>query len=136
MSIKSRLRGLRTEDDVPIFQTDLTQNSTDRVYGLPTSFYIDGDSWEDNVTAFVADWSKVHYSIVQGISYKLLTEATLTTVTDGSGNPLSLAELDMVALRATMYAGFRPIKAEAVAALVTSSFAGTPGTPGTSIGTP
>jgi HK97 family phage major capsid protein len=135
-SIKSRLRGLRTEDGVPIFQPNLTENSRDQVYGLPTSFYNDADSWQANVTAFVADWSQVHYSIVQGISYKLLSEATLTTVTDGSGNPLSLAELDMVALRATMFAGFRPIKPKAVAALVTSSFAGTPGTPSTSIGTP
>jgi HK97 family phage major capsid protein len=136
MSIKSRLRGLRTEDDVPIFQTDLTQNSADRIYGLPTSFYVDANSWNENVTGFVADWNQVHYSIVQGISYKLLTEATLTTVTDGSGNPLSLAELDMVALRATMFAGFRPIKPEGIAALVTSDFASTPGTPATAVGTP
>lgn len=135
-TIKSRLRGLRTEDGVPIFQPNLTQDSMDQVYGLPTSFYNDSDSWNSSVTAFVADWSKVHYSIVQGITYKLLTEATLTTVTDGSGNPLSLAELDMVALRATMFAGFRPVKDEAVAALVTSSFASTPGTPATTIGTP
>lgn len=135
-TIKARLRGLRTQDGTPIFQPNLQQNSPDQIYGLDTAFYVDSDSWQDNVTAIVGDWSTVHYSVVQGISYKLLTEATLTTVTDGSGNPLSLAELDMIALRATMFAGFRPTRSDSLAALVETGYTNTPGTPDTGVDTP
>lgn len=135
-SIKSRLRGLRDDDHAPIFQPALTENSRDRIYGMNNSFYIDAASWDTDVTAFVCDWSTVHYSIVQGISYKLLTEATLTTITDDAGVALSLAERDMVALRATMYAGFHPTKPKAVAALVKHAFYQGTGTPDTGVDTP
>lgn len=135
-TIKARLRGLRATDGTPIFQTNIKEGTGYSVFGQNAAFYTDAASWQANVTALIGDWSTVHYSIVQGMTYKLLTEATLTTVTDGSGNPLSLAELDMVALRATMFIGFRPTKPEALAALVTSSFSATPGTPDTTIATP
>jgi len=135
-SIKPRLRGLRDQQDAPIFQPAMTRDMVDTVYGTDLVYYTDAASWQDHVTAILGDWSTVHYSIVEGITYKLLTEATLTTVVDGSGNPLSLAELDMVALRATMFAGFRPTKSDALAALVTTGFTNTPGTPDTTIATP
>lgn len=136
-SIKSRLRGLRDDNDQPIFQRAMTQDSADMVYGLDTSYYVDSASnWPSSVTALIADWSKCHYSVVEGIKYTILKEATLTTVTDGSGNPLALAELDMIALRATMFVGWRPTKDEACAAVVTSGFTSTPGTPDTELDTP
>lgn len=135
-TLKARLRGLRTTDGAPIFQPALTQNSRDQIYGMDNSFYIDAASWDADVTGFVCDWNTVEYSIVQGITYKLLTEATLTTITDDAGVALSLAERDMVALRATMYIGFRPTKEDAVAALVTHAFYQGTGTPDTGIDTP
>lgn len=124
MSLKARLRGLRSEDGTPIFQPAMTQDSMNQVYGLNNTWYKDSASWGANITGILGDWSTVHYSIVQGISYKLLTEATLTTVTDGSGNPLSLAELDMVALRATLFCGFLPTRTDALAMLVEGDYAG------------
>jgi HK97 family phage major capsid protein len=135
-TIKARLRGLRATGGEPLFQQNLKEGTGYSVYGQNAAFYTDAASWQDNVTAILGDWSTVHYGVPQGISYKMLTEATLTTVTDGSGNPLSLAELDMVALRATMFIGFRPTKADALAALVETGFSSTPGTPDTTIATP
>jgi HK97 family phage major capsid protein len=125
-SLKARLRGLRATGGEPIFQPAMTQDSTDMIYGLNTAFYTDVASWDQAVTCIVGDWNQVYYSVVQGISYKILDQATLTTVTDGSGNPMALAELDMIALRATMFTGFLPVKAdEALAAVVTSGFGDT-----------
>ena len=41
-----------------------------------------------------------------GINYEILTEATLQGTLDSDGKPLSLAEQDMVAIKATMRLGF------------------------------
>lgn len=135
-SIKPRLRGLRDTNDAPIFQPAMTRDSQDTVYGTDLQYYIDAASWPDYLTCITGDWSTVHYSIVEGISYKLLTEATLTTVTDDAGVALSLAERDMVALRATMYVGFRPTKDAALAALVEHDWYQNTGTPDTQLDTP
>ncbi|MCM3394863.1 MULTISPECIES: phage major capsid protein [Cytobacillus] len=60
------------------------------------------------------------YSIVgirQGIEYQILTEATLQNTLHTDGKPLSLAEQDMVAIKATMRIGFLPVKENAFALL-------------------
>ena len=135
-AIRPRLRGLRDDQDAPIFQAAMTRDMVDAVYGTDLVYYVDASSWPTGLTALTGDWSTVHYSIVEGISYKLLTEAALTTITDDGGVALSLAERDMVALRATMYAGFRPTKDAALAALVQHSYYQNLGTPDTELATP
>jgi HK97 family phage major capsid protein len=124
-SLKPRLRGLRSDDNTPIIKTNMTQDAANAIHGQPVSFYKDSASWGANITALVADWDTVHFGVPEGISYKLLTEATLTTVTDVNGDPLALAELDMVALRATAFFGFLPTKQDACAALVEADYSAT-----------
>ena len=53
---------------------------------------------------------------VAGINYEILTEATLQGTLDSDGKPLSLAEQDMVAIKATMRLGFLVVKDDAFAA--------------------
>ncbi|MBR2471198.1 MAG: hypothetical protein IKB55_00805, partial [Clostridia bacterium] len=59
------------------------------------------------------------YSIVgmrSGIEFEVLTEATLQGTLDADGKPLSLAEQDMIAIKATMRIGYLVIKDDAFAA--------------------
>ena len=52
-----------------------------------------------------------------GIEFEVLTEATLQGTLDTDGKPLSLAEQDMIAIKATMRLGYLVIKDNAFAAL-------------------
>ncbi|WP_426621041.1 hypothetical protein [Bacillus amyloliquefaciens] len=51
------------------------------------------------------------------MKYEILKEATLQGHVMGDGKPLSLAENDMIAIKATMRLGFLPIKEDAFAAI-------------------
>ena len=55
--------------------------------------------------------------IREEIQYEVLREATLQSVTMADNKPLSLAENDMIAIKATMRLGFLPVKGEAFAVL-------------------
>jgi hypothetical protein len=54
--------------------------------------------------------------IRNGIEFEVLTEATLQGTLDADGKPISLAEQDMIAIKATMRLGFLVIKDDAFAA--------------------
>ena len=56
---------------------------------------------------------------MQGIEFEVLTEATLTTfeAEDAPGQPVSLAERHMAAIKATMDIGMMVIKDDAFAAV-------------------
>ena len=54
---------------------------------------------------------------LQKIEFEILKEATLHSVTMSDGKPLSLAENDMIAIKATMRIAYLPIKDEAFAVL-------------------
>ena len=63
---------------------------------------------------FGGDFKK--YSLMgirDGLSYEILTEATLQGTVDEDGKPISLAEQDMIAIKATMRLGYLPVKDEA-----------------------
>lgn len=55
--------------------------------------------------------------IRSGIEFEVLTEATLQGTLDTDGKPISLAEQDMIAIKATMRLGYLVIKDDAFAAL-------------------
>jgi HK97 family phage major capsid protein len=102
--IRARLRGLRDGENAPIFVQSLRDDSqADSVYGEPIYFVRNG-SWDNSeATLLVGDARHLHIGLRSDVSYKLLTEAP---VTDSDGNVYSLAERDLVAVRARFRAAF------------------------------
>lgn len=112
---RSRRKDYRATLDTigrPIFN-EVTQNNVNNILGLPIAYTAKGTLAD--VKEIVADWDAVRYGILQGIEYEILDQATLTTVEDEEGNPLNLAERDMVALKATMSIGFMVTSGDSVA---------------------
>lgn len=114
-SLKNSLRKLRDANGNQLYVAGVDQET---LYSQPIEFSRNG-AWDKmKALALAADWK---YSIVgmrDQIQYEVLREATLQSVEMSDGKPLSLAENDMVAIKATMRLGFLPVKDEAFAALV------------------
>jgi HK97 family phage major capsid protein len=102
--IKSMLRGLRSSQNVPIFQPSMQADAPPTLYG-ETILYSRNAGWVNATADLIAgDWDYSVIGIRQDMNIKVLTEATFT---DGAGNVvLSLAETDQVALRCYMRVGF------------------------------
>jgi len=112
--LKNSLRKLRDGNGNQLFVAGIGQNE---LYSNPIEFVRNG-SFDKTKAELIA--GNFNYSLVgirEGIEYQILTEATLQSVTMADGKPLSLAENDMVAIKATMRLGFLPIKDEAFAVL-------------------
>lgn len=112
--IKNRLRKLRDANGNALFVPGVDQQE---FYNNPIEFVRTG-AWDKDAAELIA--GNFNYSLVgirEGIEYQVLREATLHSVTMGDDMPLSLAENDMVAIKATMRIGFLPIKDEAFAVL-------------------
>ena len=120
ISFKNSLRKLRDVNGNQLyFQGAAANVDYDTLYSLPIDFSRSGAWDKTKALAICGDFK--NYSIVgirSQIEYKILDEATLTTVTTDDGKPLSLAERDLLGIRATMRLGFLPVKEEAFAVLV------------------
>lgn len=103
--IRARLRGLRDENNNPIYLESLRGDGSARsLMGEDIEFVTNGAWDSDQATLIAGDRRAAIIGIRQDVTYKILTEATLT---DGSGNvTFSLAEQDMIALRAKFRLGF------------------------------
>lgn len=105
---KSMLRGAQDLNGQPIFTPAYSNGSAgafrDAIAGVGVEF-VDPRVWDDTTGLLLAgDFSLVRYAMRQDISYKLLTEATIT---NASGEVVyNLAQMDMVALRAVMRIGW------------------------------
>lgn len=118
IGIKNTLRKLRDANGAPIFVPSTDQNE---LYGQPIEFVRNG-AWKDKQADLIAgEWKYSLVGIREGIEYEILKEATLQNTLDEDGKPLSLAEQDMVAIKATMRIGYLCVKPEAFAALVPAS---------------
>ncbi len=111
---RTKYRSTKDDNGLPIFGTP-TEGEPARVVGLPIAFMNSKAFGDNTIAEIVGDWNNAYYGILQGIEYEILTEATLTTVTDSAGQPISLAERDMVALKATMEVGMMVVKDAAFA---------------------
>lgn len=103
--IRSRLRGLRATTGDPIYLDSLRNDgSAPAVMGEDLVFVQNG-AWNSAAATLIAgDRTKAIIGVRSDVKYTLLDQATLT---DGSGNvTYSLAEQDMVALRAVFRMGF------------------------------
>ncbi len=115
--VKNALRKLKDTDGNRIYVENLkTDGAVNELYGLPIEF-LGSNVSVIATTIFVGDWNFAYYGILDDINYEVLKEATLQNVTDIDGQPLSLAEQDMIAIKATMRVGFLVVKDSAFAVL-------------------
>jgi len=113
--VKNRLRKLRDADGNQLFVQGVGQNE---FYSNPIEFSRNGAWDKDKAELIAADWTKSIVGIRDGLEYEILKEATLQGTLDEDGKPISLAEQDLVAIKATMRLAYLPIKDEAFALLV------------------
>ncbi|BDR67209.1 major capsid protein [Clostridium tetani] len=112
--LKNSLRKLRDANGNALFVPGVGQNE---LYSNPIEFVRNG-GWDKKKAELIAgNWMYSLVGMRAGIEYEILKEATLQSVTVGDNKPLSLAENDMVAIKATMRLGFLPIKDKAFALL-------------------
>lgn len=106
-AVKSRamLRGVRDEAGNPIFKTDMQGSTRYALDGAPMVFPMNGAFDSTKALMIAGDFNELVYSIRQDVTYKILTEATIV---DPSTKEViySLAQQDMVALRAVMRLGW------------------------------
>lgn len=118
-----KYRNSKDGNGLPLFHAP-TADGVGSVAGLPVTFLPAQELHNTEIAELVGDWDNAYYGILQDINYEILTEATLTTVTDEEGNFINLAERDMVALKATMMVGSMIVKDEAFAVIKTPTETG------------
>jgi len=108
ISLKALLRNLRDMEGQLIFQPGNATNPS-TLYGLPIRF--SGNMIDTGSPAgkeiIVGDWSRAYKGNDQAITFKMLTEATITL---NDGTLLNLAERDMVAIRAIVWKAFNVLR--------------------------
>ena len=76
-------------------------------------------AWDKSKAAAIAgEWKYSVVGIRSGIEFEILKEATLQGTVDSDGKPVSLAEQDMIAIKAAMRIGYLVVKDNAFAAVV------------------
>lgn len=120
--LKNSLRKLRDGNGNQLFVSGVDQNT---LYSQPIEFSRNGAWDKTKARAIAGAWKYAIVGIRDQIQYETLREATLQSVTMGDSKPLSLAENDMIAIKATMRLGFLPVKENAFALLTPKAAAGT-----------
>lgn len=122
ISMRAKLRGLVDANKQPIFMTTMQQSANYALDGTPLDFPMNG-AWDNTAALMIAgDFSQLVYSIRQDVTYKILTEATIVDPTT-KAVVYSLAQQDMIALRAVMRLGWEiPNPASAYRAGVQNPF--------------
>jgi HK97 family phage major capsid protein len=105
VKMRALLRGLKDTTGQPIFKTDMQGSTQYALDGVPMTFPMNGAFDTEKANLIVGDFSQLVYSIRQDVTYKLLDQATII---DPSTKEVvySLAQQDMVALRAVMRLGW------------------------------
>lgn len=115
IGIKGSLRKLRDANGNQLFVDGVNGKE---LYSQPIEFSRNG-AWDKSKAELIgADWDKSLVGIRDTLEYEILKEATLEGTVDADGKPISLAEQDMIAIKATMRLAYLPIKDEAFCAVV------------------
>lgn len=115
IGIKNSLRKLRDANGNQLFADGVNGKE---FYSLPIEFSRNG-AWDKTKAELIgADWDKSLVGIRAELEYEILKEATLQDTLWTDGKPLSLAEQDMIAIKATMRLAYLVIKDEAFCAVV------------------
>lgn len=105
LTMKAKLRGLRTQDGLPIFKSDV-QGSTQYALDGEPMYFVENGSFDNSIAQLIAgDWSKAVYAIRQDITTKILTEGVIQDPTTKE-IVYNLAQQDMVALRVVFRMGW------------------------------
>lgn len=105
MSVKAKLRGLRTTEGALIFQPALTAGTPNTLYGQPLEFPQNGAWNAASALLICGDRTMGIVGLRQDIQIRVLDQAVIQ---DGAGAIVyNLAQQDMVALRATMRVAFQ-----------------------------
>ena len=105
---------MRDSNGAPIYIDGTNQKE---IYSQPIEFVRSG-AWDKSKADLIGgEWKYSIVGIRSGIEFEVLTEATLQGTLDTDGKPISLAEQDMIAIKATMRIGYLVIKDDAFAAL-------------------
>lgn len=113
--IKNSLRKLRDANGNQLYAEGVNGKE---FYSEPIEFSRNG-AWDKTKAEIIgADWDKSLVGIRQDIQYEILKEATLEGTVDKDGKPISLAEQDLIAIKATMRPAFLVIKDDAFCAVV------------------
>lgn len=115
MVLLNSLRKLRNANGDNLYVPGVDQN---QLYNNPIEFVRNGAWDESKAIAIAGNWNYSIVGVRDEIEYQILKEATLQNVTMSDGKPLSLAENDMIAIKATARFGFLPVKENAFAMLV------------------
>lgn len=112
--IRNTLRKLRDANGNQLLANGV---NSQEFYNVPISFSHKG--WDKTKADIIGgNWNYAIVGIRDGLSYEILKEATLQGTLGEDGKPLSLAEQDLVAIKATMRLGFLVVKDEAFCAVV------------------
>ena len=105
VSMKAKLRGLKDNEGRPLYNADMQGKASYSLDGVGMEFPKNGAFDPSKALMIAGDFSQLTYAIRQDITYKILTEATII---DPSTKEIvySLAQQDMVALRAVMRLGW------------------------------
>ena len=121
VGIKNSLRKLRDGNGNQLYVEGINGKE---LYSLPIEFSRNG-AWDKTKAEIIgADWDKSLVGIRDSLEYEILKEATLEGTVDADGKPISLAEQDMIAIKATIRLAYLPIKDEAFCAVVPKTEAG------------
>ncbi len=105
ISMRSKLRGLRTAQGAPIYNQDMQGPTRYALDGDPLFFPRNGAFDTTAALLIAGDWQQLVYSMRQEVRFKFLDQASLY---DGAGNVThALAQEDKVAMKVTMRLGWQ-----------------------------
>lgn len=105
MGMKAKLRGLRTQDGLPIYSASMQGSTNHGLDGNPMHFLNNGAFDKTVAQLIVGDFSQLVYSIRQDVTIKILDQGVIQ---DPSTKEIvyNLAQQDMIALRVVFRMGW------------------------------
>ncbi len=105
MGMKAKLRGLRTQDGMPIYTTSMQGATNHGLDGNPL-YFLDNGAFDKTVAQLVVgDFSQAVYAIRQDVTIKILDQGVIQDPTTKE-IVYNLAQQDMIALRVVFRMGW------------------------------